>query len=146
MARELPRVAELLTLGTDSGLELMGALEMASGHAAGPVGRALREALAEIRAGRDVIGALKAAGEKVGGESVRSFVDALVRGLQLGTPVGRVLRTQADSLRVGRRQALEARIAGLPLKLTLAAVLLFVPALLVLSVLPNLMAFLQGQW
>jgi len=146
VARELPRVTELLALAAESGLELPAALEMALSHSDGPVGRAFLEALAEVRAGREMGAALRAAGDRLGTGPARSLVDAVVRGLELGTPVVRVLQAQAESLRVGRRQALEARIAALSMKLTLATVALFVPALLVLSVLPNLMAFLQGKW
>jgi pilus assembly protein TadC len=60
--------------------------------------------------------------------------------------VARVLRTQAETLRTRRRQALESEIAALSLKLTLVTILLFLPALFVLSVLPNLLSFLQGRW
>lgn len=146
VARELPKAAELLTLGAESGLGLLEAARLAAPLLDGPVGRALREALAEIDAGRETVSALRGVASRVGGAAASLFAASVAQGLELGTPIARVLRAQADALRTKRRQALEARIAGLSLKLTLVTVLLFVPALFVLSVLPNLMAFLRGQW
>lgn len=144
--RELPQVAELMTLGAESGLELVDAVRLAAGLCSGPVGRALRETLAEVSAGREMAGALRETVRRLGGPAAAGFIGALVQGIELGTPVARVLRIQADTFRVRRRQAVEARIAGLPLKLTMATIFFFVPALLVLSVLPNLLAFLGSQW
>jgi pilus assembly protein TadC len=146
VARELPRVAELLTLGTESGLGLLEAVGMASALCVGIVGRNLGVAVAEVNAGREVVSALRGVAGRLGGRPAASFVGSIVQGLELGAPIARVLRTQAEALRAARRQALEAQIAGLSFKLTLVTVLLFVPALFVLSVLPNLMAFLSGQW
>lgn len=146
VARELPKVAALLTLGGESGLELMEAVRLAAGLSPGPVGRVLRRALAEVDAGREKIAALRAAGRSAGSREVQSFIAAVTQGLQLGTPVSRVLRIQADNLQARRRQALEARISGLPTKLTVVTVVFFLPALFVLSVLPNLLAFLGSRW
>jgi tight adherence protein C len=146
VARELPKVADLMTLGTESGLELLSATDMAARLSPGPVGLVLRGALDETNAGRELLAALRAVPSRVGGHTISAFIGSVVQGLELGTPVARVLRVQADGLRVKRRQALEAKIAGLSMKLTLITVLLFVPALLVITVLPNLLAFLRGSW
>jgi tight adherence protein C len=143
---ELPKVAELLTLGTESGLGLLEAMRLAGGLSGGRVGRALQAALTEIDAGRETLAALRGIASRVGGQEIATFVGSVVQGLALGAPVARVLRTQADTLRSRHRQALEARIAGLSMRLSVVTILLFVPALFVLSVLPNLVAFLRGQW
>ena len=146
IARELPKAAELLTLGAESGLGLLEAMRLAVGLCDGPVARALSVALAEMDAGRETVAALKAAAGRIGGQGATAFVASIVQGLELGTPVARVLRVQADTLRTKHRQALEARIAAISLKVTLVTVLLFVPPLLVLAVLPNLLAFLGRGW
>jgi Flp pilus assembly protein TadB len=146
IARELPKAAELLTLGAESGLGLLEAMRLAVGLGDGPVARALAVALAEMDAGRETVAALKAAAERIGGQGATAFVASIVQGIELGTPVARVLRVQADTLRTKHRQALEARIAAISLKVTLVTVLLFVPPLLVLAVLPNLLAFLGRGW
>jgi len=146
VAAELPKAAELLTLGTESGLELLEAARMAATLLTGPVGKALAEALVEIDAGREQLDALRNMALRVGGGETATFVAALAQGLALGTPVARVLRVQADSLRARRRQTLESRISGLSLKLTVVTILFFVPALFILSVLPNLLAFIGGSW
>lgn len=146
VSRELPKVAELLTLGAESGLELLEAVRMTAALTRGPVGKALGGALTEVDAGRETVAALRAVASGVGGADVSAFIGALVQGLALGAPIARVLRTQADGLRAKRRQALEARIASLSMKLSVVTILLFVPALFVLAILPNLLAFLGGQW
>ena len=146
IALELPKAAELLTLGAESGLGLLEAMRLAVGLCDGPVARALSVALAEMDAGRETVAALKAAAGRIGGQGATAFVASIVQGLELGTPVARVLRVQADTLRTKHRQALEARIAAISLKVTLVTVLLFVPPLLVLAVLPNLLAFLGRGW
>jgi len=141
-----PEVADLLTLGAESGLGLLDSMRLAAGLSRGVVGRALETALGEIDAGREVSSALRETGRRLGGQAAGSFTAAVVQGLELGSPVARVLRTQAETLRTRRRQALESEIAALSLKLTLVTILLFLPALFVLSVLPNLLSFLQGRW
>lgn len=146
VARELPRVAGLLALGTESGLELLEAIRLAAPLSPGPVGEALGRAMAEMDAGRETVPALRAVAARVGGPETRAFVASVVQGLELGAPVARVLRTLADSLVTKRRQTLEARINSLSLRLTVVTVTLFVPALLVLTVLPNLLVFLAGRW
>lgn len=143
---ELPQVADLMTLAAESGLELTEAIRLASDLGRGPVSRALGQALSETSAGLEIGAALSQAARRVGGRAFGSFVGALVQGLELGTPVARVLHDLADSLRVRRRQSLETRISALPVKLTVATIIFFVPALLVLSVLPNLLAFLGSGW
>jgi Flp pilus assembly protein TadB len=146
IGRELPRVAELLTMGTESGLGLLEAMRLTSGLCVGQVGLALRDTLREIDAGREPLPALRAMASRLGGQETSTFLDSVSHGLALGVPVARVLRGQADALRTRRRQVLESRISGLSMKLSVVTIIFFVPALFVLSVLPNLMAFLRGQW
>ncbi len=143
---ELPKAAELLTLGTESGLGLLEAARMAAALCPGPAGEALGAALTEVDSGRETAAALRDAAERLGTPDATAFFGAIVQGLALGAPVARVLRSQADSLRAKRRQALETAVAGLSVKLTVVTIVLFVPALFVLAVLPNVLAFLGGRW
>lgn len=146
LMRDFPAVLDLLAVATASGLALSQALELVCARHVGPFARELRGALDETAAGVRLPVALKRMAEKTGLKAVRGFATAVEQATTFGSPVAQVLRLQAGAARIARRREIEVLIAGLPLKLSLCTVFFFLPAIFVFVILPNLLAFTNGQW
>src|ERR1035438_6369206 len=83
----------------------------------------------EQRAGRPRSEAWKHMAERTDIDCVRNLVSMLVQSEQLGTSVGKTLRTHSDTLRLQRVQAVEEAAAKLTIKLLFPLVFFIFPAL-----------------
>ncbi|MHB0886593.1 MAG: type II secretion system F family protein [Bacillota bacterium] len=144
--QDFPAVLDLLAVATASGLALGQALDLVCSRHSGPFSAELRWALDQTAAGVRLPVALKRLAGRTGLKAVRGFASALEQAVTFGSPVAQVLRLQAGAARVQRRREIETHIAGLPLKLSLCTVFFFLPAIMVFVILPNLLAFIHGQW
>ncbi|WP_250284353.1 MULTISPECIES: type II secretion system F family protein [unclassified Frankia] len=106
---EFPTVAELLALAVTAGESPIGALERVSRLSHGELGRELRLALADARAGATLVQALEGMATRTTVPSLARFVDGMAVAIERGTPLAEVLRAQAVDVReAGKRQLLEA--------------------------------------
>ncbi|WP_131745745.1 type II secretion system F family protein [Frankia sp. Cppng1_Ct_nod] len=106
---EFPTVAELLALAVTAGESPIGALERVSRLSHGELGRELRSALADARAGATLVQALEGMASRTTVASLARFVDGMAVAIERGTPLAEVLRAQAVDVReAGKRQLLEA--------------------------------------
>ncbi|WP_239394126.1 type II secretion system F family protein, partial [Frankia sp. CiP3] len=106
---EFPTVAELLALAVTAGESPIGALERVSRLSHGELGRELRLALADARAGATLVQALEGMATRTTVASLSRFVDGMAVAIERGTPLAEVLRAQAVDVReAGKRQLLEA--------------------------------------
>jgi tight adherence protein C len=103
---EFPAVAEMLALAVAAGEGPVGALERVSALAGGELGRELRRALTEIRAGAPLTQSLDALASRMDIAALTRFVDGLVIAIDRGTPLADVLREQAADVREGSKRAL----------------------------------------
>jgi len=85
----------------------------------------------EQRAGRPRGEAWKHLADRTDLDCVRSLVSMLVQSEQLGTSIGKTLRTHSDTMRLQRVQAVEEAAAKLTIKLLFPLVLFIFPALFV---------------
>jgi tight adherence protein C len=80
----------------------------------------------------------------------RSGVQDLIRvarsvnqGTALGTPVGDVLRVQAEELRVARRQRAQVAAQRAPVLMTIPLALCFLPATAAVVIVPSMLNFVR---
>ncbi|MCL6449673.1 MAG: type II secretion system F family protein [Acetobacteraceae bacterium] len=142
----LPEALDLLAICTAAGLNLPQALGVAAQHAGGGLGRELGRLESELLAGRRLSEALGALASRLDLWPVSLLAGALMQAEALGTPLAEVMRAQTAAARTWRRQAVEARIGTLPTRLTLVSIFLLMPAVFVVAVLPNVLAFVGGRW
>lgn len=125
--RRLPFVLDLLTLLMEAGSTFLGALAAAvdefRDHA---VGQEFGRVLGELHMGKGRSQALEAMRDRLGDDEVSSIIGSIIQGENLGTPLTKIFRTQADVLRLKRSQRAE-RIAGE------AAVQMLFPAILIMA-------------
>jgi len=130
----LPDVLDLLIICIEAGLSL----DQATARASQELVKAQPEMCDELnivvleqRAGRPRGEAWKHLADRTDLDCVRSLVSMLIQSEQLGTSIGKTLRTHSDTLRVQRVQSVEEAAAKLTIKLLFPLVLFIFPALFV---------------
>lgn len=146
IVRAFPWLVDLLVLCADAGMSLSAGLQLVAARVGGPLGKELARADQELKAGRRTQDALLGMVARIGLPEIDSFVSALLRAHALGTPVSATLRSQAAFARQQRKQAIEARIGTLPVKMTLCTIIFFLPLMLIIVVLPHVLTFVRSRW
>ncbi len=126
--RRLPFLLDLLTLLMEAGSTFLQALgEAVDEFRDHPVGVEFGRVLAEMSMGKSRSAALESMRDRLADDEITSIVGTIIQGEELGTPLARSFRTQADVLRIKRTQRAET-IAGeagvtmnLPMILIMAA-------------------------
>lgn len=143
--RRLPFLLDLLTLLMEAGSTFLGALEDAvKQFGAHAVGVEFGRVLAEINMGKSRTTALEALRNRLSDDEISSIVSSIIQGEQLGTPLARLFRTQADVLRIKRTQRAETIAGEAGAKMLLPAILVMASTVLII-IGPFVLGFLYGE-
>jgi len=140
MEFRVPDLVELLVATTEAGLAPPVALARSSEVLRGPLGDELRRAVAEIGLGVPWRAAMDGMVERTQVASLRRLAGALSRSSRLGASVRATLRGVADELRAERRTRAEEMARQAPVKMLFPLVFLILPAFLLLTVGPVVLA------
>lgn len=138
--RRLPDTLDLLVVCIEAGLALDAALARVVERTTGPLADELQRVQQEARLGRRRRDALHDMAQRTGVSEVVSLMAALVQADQTGTSIGKVLRVQADQLRVRRRQRAEESAMKTPLKILFPLLFCIFPATFIIILGPAVMA------
>jgi len=92
--------------------------------------------LGEVRAGATRADAMRALDQRTNVPEVRSFVLAILQADTFGVSIGRVLRSQAEEMRIKRRQLAQERAQKAPVKMLIPMVFCVFPSLFVVVIGP----------
>jgi tight adherence protein C len=128
--RALPDALDLLTICVEAGLGFDAAMGKVNEKWDNDLALEFGRVLQEVRLGKLRREALRDMADRLGVAELTSFVAAVIQSEQLGVSMAKVLRIQADQMRVRRRQMAEEEAHKAPIKMIFPIALLIFPSIL----------------
>lgn len=149
LRRDWPGFLAQIRLCLAAGMSMEAALEclveLSHGRGEGVV-RHLRLVVARMQAGMPAERALQLWADSSGVNEVAVFAGAVQRARAAGVALGPAIEEQERAARSRQRQAYLVWLNALPGRLSVVAMVFFLPAVLVIVLLPSVIAFLRAGW
>ena len=140
----MPDALDLLTICVEAGLSFDGAMAKVAEKWNNEVSKSFARVIQEVQLGKLRREALRDMQENVGVSEMTSFVAALIQSEQLGVSMAKVLRVQADQMRVRRRQLAEEEAHKAPIKMLIPMAFIMFPSILIILLAPAALQIMQS--
>jgi tight adherence protein C len=135
--RTLSDTLDLLTISVEAGLSLNASISQVVQNVPGVLSQEFGRMLQEIQLGVSRSEAFRHLAERTDVDELNAFALAMIQADVFGVSIAGVLRTQAEQLRIKRRQRAEAKAQQIPVKIVFPLILCVLPALFVVIVGPG---------
>ncbi|MBX3014637.1 MAG: type II secretion system F family protein [Caldilineaceae bacterium] len=142
--RLLPDSLDMMSICVDAGLGFEAAIQKVGFQWETELAYEFRQVIRELRVGVSRVDALRNLAERTGVPEIATFVAVLIQADRLGIAIRDVLHTQAEQMRIRRRQRAEEEAAKTPLKMMFPMVFFIFPAMFAVILgpaIPRLMSF-----
>jgi tight adherence protein C len=136
---------DLMTIAVEAGLGFDAAMSRVVNAIPGPLSDELHRMLQELRIGVPRHEALKNLSERTDVEALDQFITAVNQADAFGIAIGKVLRVQAQQLRLKRRQIAQEKAAKTPIKILGPLMLCIFPALFTVLVGPAAISIMKNM-
>jgi len=143
--RSMPDALDLLTICVEAGLGFDGAMQKVYEKWDNQLSMAFGRVIKEIQLGKLRREALRDMADRVGIPEMTSFVAAVIQSEQLGVSMARVLRIQADQMRIKRRQQAEEEAHKAPVKMLIPMALLIFPSICIVLMTPAFLRLMHSS-
>jgi tight adherence protein C len=136
---ELADTLDQMTIAVEAGLGFESAMARAGANGKGPLAEELVRTLQDIAVGQPRREAYLALAERTGVKDLARFIRAVVQADAYGVSIADVLRTQAQEMRLKRRQRAEEKAMQIPVKVIFPLILCILPTLFIVLLGPAVM-------
>jgi tight adherence protein C len=142
--KAMPDALDLLTICVEAGLGFDAAMAKVYEKWDNVVALAFGRVIREIQLGKLRRDSLKDMSERLGVPEMTSFIAAVIQSEQLGVSLARVLRIQADQMRIKRRQLAEEAAHKAPIKMLIPMAILIFPSICIVLMTPAILMLMQS--
>jgi tight adherence protein C len=143
--KAMPDALDLLTICVEAGLGFDSAMSNVAEKWDNELSLAFARAIREIQLGKVRREALRDMADRIDLGDLTSFVAAVVQSEQLGVSMSKILRIQADQMRMRRRQLAEELAHQAPVKMLLPMVGFIFPSIFIVLMTPAVLRIMKVE-
>ncbi|MFO7540700.1 MAG: type II secretion system F family protein [Chloroflexota bacterium] len=143
--KKLPDALDLMTICVDAGLTFNAAIQKVDDKWDDPLAREFGRVIYEMQLGKSRRQALRDMVDRMEVPDVTSFIAAVLQADQLGVGIGKVLRIQAEQMRIRRRQRAEEKAQQAPVKMLFPMVFLIFPSIFIVLLGPAGLQIIRNE-
>jgi tight adherence protein C len=142
--RQLPDTLDQMSIAVNAGLGFDAAMMRVARNGRGELANELVRTLQDIQVGQTRRAAYEDLAERTGVETLRRFVRSIIQAEAYGIALSDVLQTQADELRMERRQYAERKAMEIPVKVVFPLILFIMPAMFIVVIGPGALGIIHA--
>jgi len=131
MEKTLPDIIDLLVISVEAGLGFEAAMGRVVQNVPGELSKEFSRTLQETRVGVSRNHALRSMSERTDVDDLNSFILSLIQADQFGVSISRMLRVQAEEMRVRRRQRIQEKAFAAPVKMIFPMMFCIFPSIFI---------------
>ncbi|MCB0910922.1 MAG: type II secretion system F family protein [Propionibacteriaceae bacterium] len=142
--RQLPDTLDQMSIAVNAGLGFDAAMMRVAKNGKGELAGELVRTLQDIQVGQTRRAAYEDLADRTGVETLHRFVRSIIQAEAYGIALSDVLTTQADELRLERRQYAERKAMEIPVKVVFPLILFIMPAMFIVVMGPGVIGIIKA--